>query len=91
MTAIHPHPRVVAVDGVPMSALVAEAPQPNPRSALPASPRFVVNEQLGEGHNLSLGYSAAAYHLKVLSFAEDCPVARQDAAAESVDVDLEAG
>jgi pimeloyl-ACP methyl ester carboxylesterase len=56
-----------------------------------ASPRFVVNEQLGARHNLSLGYSAAAYHLKVLSFAEDCVVARRNAAAEDADVNLEAG
>ena len=40
----------------------------------PASPRFVINEQIGTGHNLSLSVSAAAYHLKVLSFVEDCVV-----------------
>jgi pimeloyl-ACP methyl ester carboxylesterase len=51
-----------------------------------AAPRFVINEQLGAGHNLSLSVSAAAYHLKVLSFVEDCVVARQSATTE-----LEAG
>jgi pimeloyl-ACP methyl ester carboxylesterase len=50
------------------------------------SPRFVINEQVGAGHNLSLSVSAAAYHLKVLSFAEDCVVARVSAATK-----LEAG
>jgi hypothetical protein len=51
-----------------------------------ASPRFVLNEQVGAGHNLSLSVSAAAYHLKVLSFAEECVVARENAVSE-----LEAG
>jgi len=51
-----------------------------------AAPRFVINEQLGAGHNLSLSVSAAAYHLKVLSFVEDCVVARQSATTK-----LEAG
>lgn len=50
------------------------------------SPRVVVNEQPDGGHNLSLGISAAAYHLKVLSFVEECVVAR-----ESADAELEAG
>jgi pimeloyl-ACP methyl ester carboxylesterase len=43
------------------------------------SPRFVINEQVGAGHNLSLSVSAASYHLRVLSFVEDCVVARQSA------------
>jgi pimeloyl-ACP methyl ester carboxylesterase len=49
-----------------------------------ASPRFVVNEQAGTGHNMSLSINAAAYHLKVLSFAEECVVA-------STTMKLEAG
>jgi pimeloyl-ACP methyl ester carboxylesterase len=58
-----------------------------------ASPRFVVNEQLGAGHNLSLGHTAAAYHLKVFSFAEECVVARENptTAGLTTDVDVEAG
>ncbi|MCT7660607.1 alpha/beta hydrolase [Mycobacterium deserti] len=40
-----------------------------------ASPRFVINEQGGTGHNMSLSINAAAYHLKVLSFVEECVVA----------------
>jgi pimeloyl-ACP methyl ester carboxylesterase len=51
-----------------------------------AAPRFVINDQVGAGHNLSLSVSAAAYHLKVLSFVEDCVVARQSATTK-----LEAG
>jgi pimeloyl-ACP methyl ester carboxylesterase len=41
-----------------------------------ASPRVVAEEQTGSGHNLSLGLAAPAYHLKVLSFAEECMLAR---------------
>ncbi|MEU6354391.1 alpha/beta fold hydrolase [Streptomyces sp. NPDC047072] len=48
-----------------------------------ASPRVLVNEQPDSGHNLSLGYAARAYHLKVLSFAEECAVARDAAHAEA--------
>jgi pimeloyl-ACP methyl ester carboxylesterase len=51
-----------------------------------AAPRFVINEQVCAGHNLSLSVSAAAYHLKVLSFVEDCVVARESATTK-----LEAG
>lgn len=47
-----------------------------------AAPRFVVNEQGDAGHNLSLGFSAAAYHLSVLSFVEQCVVARTTTEAE---------
>jgi pimeloyl-ACP methyl ester carboxylesterase len=50
------------------------------------SPRFVINKQSRAGHNLSLSVSAAAYHLKVLSFVEDCVVARESATTK-----LEAG
>lgn len=51
-----------------------------------AAPRFVLDEQRDAGHNISLSVSAAAYHLRVLSFVEECVVAR-----ESVDRKLEAG
>ncbi|WP_280478843.1 hypothetical protein [Nocardia asiatica] len=40
-----------------------------------AAPRVVLNLQPDTGHNVSLGYTAAAYHLKVLAFAEECVVA----------------
>jgi hypothetical protein len=47
-----------------------------------ATPRFIINEQLGAGHNISLGHTAAAYNMKVLSFVEECIVARGNSAAE---------
>ena len=37
-----------------------------------ASPRVVVEEQAEGGHNLSIGLTALAYHLKILSFVEEC-------------------
>jgi len=46
------------------------------------SPRFTINKQLGAGHNISLGHYAAAYHLKVLSFVEECIVMRENCVAE---------
>ncbi|MEU1983070.1 alpha/beta hydrolase [Nocardia sp. NPDC019395] len=41
------------------------------------SPRVVVNLQPNTGHNISLGYTAPAYHLTVLAFAEECLTARR--------------
>lgn len=41
-----------------------------------ASPRVCVNEQAAGGHNLSVGLAARAYHLKVLSFVEECVLAK---------------
>jgi pimeloyl-ACP methyl ester carboxylesterase len=60
------------------------------------SPRFTINEQLGAGHNISLGHTAAAYHSKVLSFVEECVVARENTAAteastQGTQADSEAG
>jgi pimeloyl-ACP methyl ester carboxylesterase len=46
-----------------------------------ASPRVVVNEQADSGHNLSLGHSAMAYHLTVLSFVEECLLGRENGIA----------
>ncbi len=46
------------------------------------SPRFVVNEQSGTGHNMSLSHSAAAYHANVLAFVEECVGAQEDTAQE---------
>jgi pimeloyl-ACP methyl ester carboxylesterase len=37
-----------------------------------ASPRVVVEEQAEGGHNLSIGLTSLAYHLKILSFVEEC-------------------
>ena len=41
-----------------------------------ASPRVDLLELPGSGHNLSVGLTATAYHLKILSFVEECVVAR---------------
>lgn len=46
-------------------------------SLFTASPRVIVNEQVRSGHNISVGLSAMAYHLKVLAFVEECVVARE--------------
>jgi pimeloyl-ACP methyl ester carboxylesterase len=51
-----------------------------------SSPRFVLNEQAGTGHNLSLSIGATAYHTKVLSFVGECVAAQQGTSNE-----LEAG
>ena len=41
-----------------------------------ASPRVDTDELADSGHNLSVGLTATAYHLKVLAFAEECVHAR---------------
>jgi pimeloyl-ACP methyl ester carboxylesterase len=48
-----------------------------------ASPRVVTHEQATGGHNLSLGLSATAYHLSMLSFAEECVLDRAAGGARS--------
>jgi pimeloyl-ACP methyl ester carboxylesterase len=50
------------------------------------SPRFTVHRQPDAGHNISLGYTAADYHSKVFSFAQECAAGSADTQA-----DLEAG
>lgn len=40
-----------------------------------AAPRVVLNRQPDSGHNISVGHTAAAYHLGVLAFLEECVVA----------------
>jgi hypothetical protein len=47
-----------------------------------ASPRVVVNEVAHSGHNVSVGLTADAYHRKVLSFIEECIVAREGSDSE---------
>lgn len=42
-----------------------------------AAPRVVLNVQPNSGHNLSVGHTATAYHLKLLSFVEECVLARE--------------
>jgi pimeloyl-ACP methyl ester carboxylesterase len=41
-----------------------------------SAPRVRTHLQADGGHNLSLGHIATAYHMNVLSFAEECVVAR---------------
>jgi pimeloyl-ACP methyl ester carboxylesterase len=48
-----------------------------------SSSRVAVDEQFESGHNLSLGTSALAYHLKVLAFVEECVLMRERSASES--------
>lgn len=56
-----------------------------------ASRRVVVNEQRDSPHNLSLGWTAAAYHLGVLSFVEECVVARENSRNDrQTEIDSEA-
>lgn len=55
-----------------------------------ASPCVVVNEQRDGPHNLSLGLTAAAYHLGVLSFVEECVAARGVSAKSPDDIGSEA-
>ncbi|WP_079032093.1 alpha/beta hydrolase [Streptomyces specialis] len=45
-----------------------------------AAPRVLVDRQPGTGHNISLGWSARAYHLKALAFFEECLAGRASAA-----------
>jgi pimeloyl-ACP methyl ester carboxylesterase len=46
------------------------------------APRFTTNRQPDAGHNISLGYTAADYHAKVFSFADECVTASRSAAEE---------
>jgi len=48
-----------------------------------AAPRCEVNVQFDSGHNVSAGYGAAAYHLGVLAFAEECVLAAQSEQART--------
>lgn len=43
-----------------------------------SSPRVVVNDMADSGHNLSVGWSAAEYHRRVLSFVDECAAAREE-------------
>jgi pimeloyl-ACP methyl ester carboxylesterase len=41
-----------------------------------SSPRVVVNEMQDSGHNLSVGWTAAEFHRRVLAFVDECAAAR---------------
>ncbi|NEA63753.1 alpha/beta hydrolase [Streptomyces sp. SID12488] len=45
--------------------------------AFGAAPRVVVDRQPDAGHNISLGWAARSYHLRVLAFLEECLVRRE--------------
>ncbi|RAV07090.1 alpha/beta hydrolase [Mycolicibacterium sp. GF69] len=55
-----------------------------------ATPRFVLDEQPGAGHNLSLSVVAANYHQKILSFAGECVMARKAGEQKNSDQKVEA-
>ncbi len=44
-----------------------------------AVPRLTVHRQVGAGHNISVSVGAAAYHLTVLAFIEECLAAQRSA------------
>ncbi|AVV45655.1 alpha/beta fold hydrolase [Streptomyces sp. ID05-04B] len=46
-------------------------------SMFTGSPRVVLHEQAGAGHNTSVGRTALAYHLRVLAFVEECAIGVQ--------------
>ena len=43
-----------------------------------ASRHVAVNKMPDSGHNLSVGWSAAEYHRRVLSFVDECATARDE-------------
>lgn len=47
---------------------------------LSAAPRIVVDRSPHAGHNISLGWTARAYHLKALAFVEECAAYARHAA-----------
>ena len=56
------------------------------------APRFTVHRQPEAGHNMSLGHTAADYHAKVLSFADECvALAMSPSEKPDTEPDLEAG
>lgn len=48
-----------------------------------SSPRALSHIQPGAGHNLSLGHSAADYHLSILTFVDECITATTDFTTEA--------
>ncbi|MFG1932503.1 alpha/beta hydrolase [Mycobacterium sp. NPDC048908] len=87
----HDFPALAARVGVPVQFTVAQHERvwrSDPRTLaqigamFTSSPRFVLNQQADTGHNLSLSFSAPAYHSSVLSFVEGCVAAQQDTSNE---------
>jgi hypothetical protein len=54
-------------------------------SLFSGAPRFQINEQLGAGHNISLGHTAADYHRTVFSFADTCLGAQTPSEPDNVE------
>jgi pimeloyl-ACP methyl ester carboxylesterase len=52
------------------------------RTLLRDAPQLSIEIEPAVGHNVSLGWAARAYHLKVLAFAESCVLRRQVARAD---------
>ncbi|BBZ03460.1 thioesterase [Mycolicibacterium chitae] len=55
-----------------------------------AAPHVRTAQRINGGHNLSLGHTAAAYHLSALSFAEECRVRRLSGVPATTDFTMEA-
>jgi pimeloyl-ACP methyl ester carboxylesterase len=47
------------------------------RSQFTAAPKIIVDRMPNSGHNISLGWTARAYHLRALGFFEECLAARR--------------
>jgi pimeloyl-ACP methyl ester carboxylesterase len=47
------------------------------RSRFTAAPQIIVDRMPDSGHNISLGWTARAYHLRALGFFEECLAARR--------------
>lgn len=78
-------PRFAAKTAVPLHLTIADHErwwdcgddaQDTLRALFAGAPRFEISVQPWAGHNISLGRSARAYHLKTLAFAEECVLAR---------------
>lgn len=65
--SIAEHERVWQTDASALSEI---------KAMFSAAPRFTVHHHPDAGHNISLGYTAPAYHQSVFSFAEECVAAR---------------
>ncbi len=51
------------------------------------SPRVGTDEQADSGHNLSIGHTATGYHLRILSFVEECVVAAENGGYDNDGID----
>ncbi|MBH0781446.1 alpha/beta hydrolase [Nocardia sp. NEAU-351] len=60
-------------------------------SRFTAATRTVVNIQPHSGHNLSVGKSAAAYHFALLSFVEECALAREMGEIDCYETQVDGG